>query len=523
VEEVHPKRRKLELEKERLNATKRLSKMPKQEPVPFRPKSIGAVKLQEEAPREEREDLELTKQLQDKITKQQREIEQIKLDLEREREAHLMSAKSNEEKMNIVKPSVTVGAVKYISLEELIRRLFFKKGAGLHLVFLEEEHRENRRFVDIVADLRKAVDIVIEDMLYNYRDENGDGDSIPRKAKEVVEDVTKLVSFRQDVKGIKNAFVRTCNDLGRLYSNKSKNEKSMEDWRVRFVDLQDNKPEDRMEPNPRLLDDMQTVKDLLTRDEETLNEVNAQKKERVASKNQVQDAVEDLQTYLRNKIGAVEEKRLRTLLRELKRTNKKLEHSTTFRNDGDISVTREELLRISNVIRVMILNYKALFRDYINSKEKDQVHPLVREPIRFLETGTNLQKKDLLAKSNQPREKIDVLKNFFYEGNDVELKEESDPYAVAELLKEYFKDLPQPLLTYKRYDEFDRVNDLQDNKVLEELRNSIEELPKVRRATLTALVGFLTHVARFAEENNLPPQRLAEIFGPLILRPFKAQ
>jgi len=147
----------------------------------------------------------------------------------------------------------------------------------------------------------------------------------------------------------------------------------------------------------------------------------------------------------------------------------------------------------------------------------------VREPIRFLETGNNLQKKDLLAKSNQPREKIDVLKNFFYEGNDVELKEESDPYAVAELLKEYFKDLPQPLLTYKRYDEFDRVNDLQDNKVLEELRNSIEELPKVRRATLTALVGFLTHVARFAEENNLPPQRLAEIFGPLILRPFKAQ
>jgi hypothetical protein len=45
----------------------------------------------------------------------------------------------------------------------------------------------------------------------------------------------------------------------------------------------------------------------------------------------------------------------------------------------------------------------------------------------------------------------------------MDIPEDTDPYVVGELLKEYFRDLKKPLCTYKRYESFDRVNGTMPN------------------------------------------------------------
>lgn len=95
---------------------------------------------------------------------------------------------------------------------------------------------------------------------------------------------------------------------------------------------------------------------------------------------------------------------------------------------------------------------------------------------------------------------------------DMDIAEGSDPYVIGELLKEYFRDLKQPLCTYKRYEEFDEINgaqplpvlpsllptsstlfcaDLPSVKQLRQLRVCIDELPKVRRYVVLSHAALL--------------------------------
>jgi hypothetical protein len=72
--------------------------------------------------------------------------------------------------------------------------------------------------VEIVNDLRKQVDHVIEDTTDNYY-----RDPIPSAANadNVRDYVLKLRKFREDVKRERNDFARSCNKLGTQYENKS--------------------------------------------------------------------------------------------------------------------------------------------------------------------------------------------------------------------------------------------------------------------------------------------------------------
>jgi hypothetical protein len=49
---------------------------------------------------------------------------------------------------------------------------------------------------------------------------------------------------------------------------------------------------------------------------------------------------------------------------------------------------------------------------------------------------------------------IKVLKRAYEKGRKVELDKHGDPHTVAGLLKIFFRDSPEPLLTTKLYDDF---------------------------------------------------------------------
>ncbi|EGX94167.1 Rho GTPase activator Rga [Cordyceps militaris CM01] len=94
-----------------------------------------------------------------------------------------------------------------------------------------------------------------------------------------------------------------------------------------------------------------------------------------------------------------------------------------------------------------------------------------------------------------------------------------DITAVTSVLKQYFRKLPMPLLTF---DVYDRV--LESNAISEEvercaqLRRTFYSMPQSHRDCLEFLMFHLQRVAQREPENLMSPKNLAVVFAPTIMR-----
>lgn len=97
--------------------------------------------------------------------------------------------------------------------------------------------------------------------------------------------------------------------------------------------------------------------------------------------------------------------------------------------------------------------------------------------------------------------------NFFHDVN-----------SVAGLLKQFFRDLPDPLLTHQHY-----ANLIESAKHEDEIlrRDSlhaiINALPDPNYATLRALALHLHRVVEMSSKNRMSVQNLAIVFGPTLM------
>ena len=95
-----------------------------------------------------------------------------------------------------------------------------------------------------------------------------------------------------------------------------------------------------------------------------------------------------------------------------------------------------------------------------------------------------------------------------------------DIHAVTSTLKQYFRKLPNPLITYDVYDgllEAGRVQDKEKQAVA--LRLVVAELPEHHRDCLEFLIQHLAHVMAQEADNLMTPLNLAVVFAPTIMRP----
>eukprot|EP01087_Luapelamoeba_hula_P005504 TRINITY_DN1556_c0_g1_i1.p1 TRINITY_DN1556_c0_g1~~TRINITY_DN1556_c0_g1_i1.p1 ORF type:complete len:467 (+),score=120.56 TRINITY_DN1556_c0_g1_i1:659-2059(+) len=403
-----------------------------------------------------------------------------------------------------------------LDIEELIRELYYRDGASLHLEELEDEHRENINFSNVVNDIRDSVDKVIEEMIQDFFKR----DPFPKKSDGVVRDITTLREFSIDVKREKNSYVRACNSLGKQYEAKSALEQQMRRWKEKLVEIALDESQCRPD-NEKLMEDIDTVKALLRKDTAQREDVRGNRKTRISARNTVQSRIDHLRKYIHADLEAGERRRMQGLLRELKDVNRKLEGAEKRAVTAQkISVTKDERARITRVVRLMLQNHRPLFRNYLDSDSVEKlVHPMVRIPIHILEDTKGIECPEILDKSDVAPDQVEDLMQIFRLEEDI--PEDSDPYIIGEMLKEFLRSLNEPLLTYKRYPAFDAINDLSSKNAVDELGMAIEELPKVRRATLAYLITFLSNVERHSRTNQMDTDRLADVFGPLLLRPFK--
>lgn len=109
-------------------------------------------------------------------------------------------------------------------------------------------------------------------------------------------------------------------------------------------------------------------------------------------------------------------------------------------------------------------------------------------------------------------------------GDEVNLKD-VNPNIIANVLKLYLRELPQPLFTFELYPEFIKIAKLyaadtgDDNKkrCAEELRTILEKLPKPYYAVVAAVMQHLHRISAQATVNNMSAYNLAVIFGPTLL------
>ncbi|XP_051870909.1 rho GTPase-activating protein 31 isoform X2 [Pristis pectinata] len=94
-----------------------------------------------------------------------------------------------------------------------------------------------------------------------------------------------------------------------------------------------------------------------------------------------------------------------------------------------------------------------------------------------------------------------------------------DIHCVGSLCKLYFRELPNPLLTYELYKKFtEAVTAQSEEEQLVRIQNVIKELPPPHYRTLEYLSKHLTHIASFSTKTNMHSRNLALVWAPNLLR-----
>ncbi|XP_064636778.1 rho GTPase-activating protein 6-like isoform X2 [Lineus longissimus] len=131
------------------------------------------------------------------------------------------------------------------------------------------------------------------------------------------------------------------------------------------------------------------------------------------------------------------------------------------------------------------------------------------------------------------KKRIKQLREEFDTGKEVKLNEEHNPHDVGALLKEFYRDLPEPLLTRELYSAFIATRKLKDkHQQITALQLLVGLLPVPNRDTLWSLLKFLHKVAEHSTDttdeqghvlsgNKMDAHNLATLFGPNILHKVK--
>lgn len=105
---------------------------------------------------------------------------------------------------------------------------------------------------------------------------------------------------------------------------------------------------------------------------------------------------------------------------------------------------------------------------------------------------------------------------FEYDLSDPDL----DIHAVTSTLKQYFRKLPNPLITYDVYETIIDSQQITDDAArVNLLIDCLSQLPRVHRDVLEFLMFHLKRVIERQDENLMTSQNIAVVFAPTIMRP----
>ncbi|KAM6935018.1 rho GTPase-activating protein 6 [Xenentodon cancila] len=169
--------------------------------------------------------------------------------------------------------------------------------------------------------------------------------------------------------------------------------------------------------------------------------------------------------------------------------------------------------------------------------KKLSLNPIYRQVPRIVDLcSQHLEKYGLqtvgIFRVGSSKKRVRQLREEFDQGWDVHLDEEQSIHNVAALLKEFLRDMPDPLLTRELYTAFINSMSLDYSDQQSAIQLLIFLLPPCNSDTLQRLLGLLSTVSTHAEDcldsegqevtgNRMTSRNLATIFGPNLLRKQK--
>ncbi|XP_078254267.1 rho GTPase-activating protein 7 isoform X1 [Rhinoraja longicauda] len=143
-------------------------------------------------------------------------------------------------------------------------------------------------------------------------------------------------------------------------------------------------------------------------------------------------------------------------------------------------------------------------------------HPLpqsIQQAMRYLRNQC-LDQVGLFRKSGV-KSRIQALRQMNETCTDGVNYEGQSAYDVADMLKQYFRDLPEPLMTSKLSETFLQIYQyVPKDQRLQAIQAGILLLPDENREALQTLLYFLSDVAAMVEENQMTPTNLAVCLAP---------
>ncbi|XP_003977636.1 rho GTPase-activating protein 1 [Takifugu rubripes] len=149
------------------------------------------------------------------------------------------------------------------------------------------------------------------------------------------------------------------------------------------------------------------------------------------------------------------------------------------------------------------------------SSDGDCVPVVMRDTINFLsEQGLEIEgifrrsANVTLVKETQQR---------YNSGETVHFSEMEDVHLAAVILKTFLRELPEPLLTYKLYNDIVNFSSAPSDSQVTVMKRLVESLPEENYESLRYLITFLVQVSANSEVNKMTNSNLAVVFGPNLL------
>uniref|UniRef100_A0A8C4IRT1 Rho GTPase-activating protein 29 n=1 Tax=Dicentrarchus labrax TaxID=13489 RepID=A0A8C4IRT1_DICLA len=145
---------------------------------------------------------------------------------------------------------------------------------------------------------------------------------------------------------------------------------------------------------------------------------------------------------------------------------------------------------------------------------------------------------------NGAKSRVEKLCQAFENGKDLVELSDLSPHDISNVLKLYLRQLPEPLILYRYYNDFiglakecqrvivEEVDksqrtqteerggpSIQLNRVIYKIRDFLHQLPTANYRTLRFLLAHLNRVTEQAEENKMTASNLGIIFGPTLVKP----
>uniref|UniRef100_H3DBM2 Rho GTPase-activating protein 29 n=1 Tax=Tetraodon nigroviridis TaxID=99883 RepID=H3DBM2_TETNG len=148
---------------------------------------------------------------------------------------------------------------------------------------------------------------------------------------------------------------------------------------------------------------------------------------------------------------------------------------------------------------------------------------------------------------NGAKSRVEKLCQAFENGKDLVELSDLSPHDISNVLKLYLRQLPEPLVLYRYYndliglakecqraivEEADKLqknqtgdkpgSSVQLNRVVIKMRDFLLQLPTANYRTLHFVIAHLHRVSEQAEENKMTASNLGIIFGPTLIKPRQA-